>query len=167
MSRRHLRLLDCSVCRKSYKQHILRQIHISSDGILRVNRCDHDLISKHELILNMGRDPIIRIFKCQRLEHHVVRQGSLHVLAVYIWKQPVTDTDHIPEILYMLKLIALLISCPLTRMVTHKRCEHAECEPSEKKVSGCVASKSAEIRTRIQETAHIHGRKHLDVEQDV
>ena len=134
MSRRHLRLLNCSICRKSYKQHILRQIHISSDGILRVNRCDHDLISKHELILNMSRDPIIWIFKCQRLEHHVVRQGRLHVLTVYIWKQSVTDTDHIPEIFYMLKLIALLISCALTRMVTHERSEHTECEPSEKKI---------------------------------
>ena len=67
----------------------------------------------------------------------------------------------------MLKLIALLISCAFTGMVTHERSEHAECEPSEKKVSGCVTSKSTEIRARIQETAHIHGRKHLDVEQDV
>ena len=167
MSRRHLRLLNCSICRKSYKQHILWQIHISSDGILRVNRCDHDLISQHELILNMSRDPIIRIFKCQWLEHHVVRQCRLHVLTVYIWKQPVTDTDHIPEILYVLKLIALLISCALASMVAHERCEHAEGKPSEQKVSGRIAAKSAKIRARIQETAHIHGRKHLDVEQDV
>ena len=34
-------------------------------------------------------------------------------------------------------------------------------------VVGQIDDLSAEIRARIQETAHIHGRKHLDVEQDV
>ncbi len=59
------------------------------------------------------------------------------------------------EILYRLKLIALLLSRPLCRMVTHQRCKYTQRQPAQQHIPCRIGAESAQICTGIQETAHI------------
>ena len=165
MSRGQLFPADGTVRHKFHEQHLLGQIHIASLRILGIDRCNHDLIPKHQLILHLQRLRILRILKGQRLEIHIVGKRRLHVLTVKIGDQAVTHSHHMAEILRLFKLIAFLLSGSDRRMVPHKGREHAKGKPAEQKVSRGVGPESAQIRSRVQKAAHIQGRHHFQVQQ--
>ena len=159
--------INRSIRHKLDKHHFLRQIDITPFCVLRINRCNHNLISQHQLIFHLRCEGILRIFKGKRFKIHVIKNGRLHVFTVEIRKQAVTDFNHMTEILHMFKLIAFLLSRINCGMVPHKRRKHAKGKPAQQQVSRCVSAKSAQICSCIQEAAHIQRRHHFQVQQNM
>ena len=67
----------------------------------------------------------------------------------------------------MLKLVRFLLACSECGMVSHQRSENTKCQPAEQQVSCGICTESAEVSSGIEETAHVEGRHHLQVQQDV
>ena len=61
-----------SIAEEFYKHHFFRQIYVTADGILGVNRCDHDLITDHQLIFCISCQFVVRINEGKRFEVHIV-----------------------------------------------------------------------------------------------
>ena len=113
-----------------YQHHILRQIDITACLVLFINRRDHHAVADHQLILNLIRIRIVRIIESQRAEHHLIPQRRLHVLAVQIRQQAVTDLHHSSACLAVGELIQLLLTCSKGSMISHQRREHTELHPA-------------------------------------
>jgi len=78
-------------------QHILRQVDVTSGGVLLVYGSDHAALAQEKLVLGMDGPGIGRIVKGQGTEIHPVSQGSLHELTVEEGQQGVTDGNGIPH----------------------------------------------------------------------
>ena len=64
--------MDRSVAEKFYEDHLFRQVYVAADRILGVNRCDHDLITDHQLIFCISCQLVIRVNEGKRFEVHII-----------------------------------------------------------------------------------------------
>ena len=92
-------LKDLPFCQLSFLKnkllHPLREIHNPSRYILRVNRCNHDVLADQKLVLHLPCQSILSIYKGQRAEHHCAGKSGFHILAVKIRKQLISGSDYI------------------------------------------------------------------------
>ena len=65
-------LRDGSIRQEFYEHHFFWQIYIAAFGILCINRCDHDFVSKEKLVFYLSCESIVCVIKCQRAEHHII-----------------------------------------------------------------------------------------------
>ena len=65
-------LRDASVCQKFHKLHFFRQVNVTSSCILLIDRCNHDLISKDQLVFHAYSHLILRVDEPKGLEIHVI-----------------------------------------------------------------------------------------------
>jgi hypothetical protein len=72
-------------------QHLLRQINITTSGILLIYRGDQQAFTDHHLILYLAGKVILREGERQRHTVHAVVQSSFHVLAVNVGQQQVAQ----------------------------------------------------------------------------
>src|SRR5699024_983654 len=135
--------------------------------VLGINTGDQDITDEEELVFHLQCHLTLHELKFQRFKEHVVSKRRLHIFTVQIGKQAVADADHMAEILHMFKAETLLLSRAKGSVISHQRCKYSQSQPAEKKFSGRISVESSQIRSCIQETAHIQGRKHLQVQKDV
>ena len=160
-------LCNGSIRKEFHKLHLLRKIYITASCVLFINRSDHDLISKKQLVFHMYGNLILRINKAQRPEIHIIVQSRLHIFTVKIWNKTISYTDHMTEILHIFKLVAFLLSGTDRCMITHQRCEYSKCQETEQQLSCGISAKSPQICSCIQETTHIQRRHHLQVQENM
>ena len=160
-------LCNGSIRKEFHKLHLLRKIYITAPCVLFINRSDHDLISKKQLVFHMYSNLILRINKAQRPEIHIVVQSRLHIFTVKIWNKTISYTDHMTEIFHIFKLVAFLLSGTDRCMITHQRCEYSKCQETKQQFSCCISAKSTQICSCIQETTHIQRWHHLQVQKDM
>ena len=160
-------LRNGSVRKEFHKLHLLRKIYITASCVLLINRSDHDLISKQQLVLHMYGNLILRINKAHWPEIHIIVQSCLHIFTVKIWDKTISHTDHMTEIFHIFKLVALLLPGTDRCMITHQRCEYSKCQETKQQFSCCICAKSTQIRSCIQETTHIQRWHHLQVQKDM
>ena len=67
----------------------------------------------------------------------------------------------------MAETVKLLLSGPHGGMVPHQRRKDPQLQPPQQKILLSIAAKPAQIRSRVQKSAHIQPRKHLQIHQDV
>src|SRR5699024_6356157 len=107
------------------------------------------------LIFHIKRITVFRIVKRKRPEHHLITDSRLHIFTVQIWNQSVTKPDDMSESLDAVKLIDFLSAGSHGGMVSHKGCKNAKGKPAKQQIFRRVRPKAPEIRSRIQEAAHI------------
>ena len=108
--------------------HFFRQINVTASCVLLINRCDHDLVAKHQLVFNTDRHLIIWINKSKRLKVHIIIQCSFHIFTIEIWYKAISGVNDTAEIFDVFELVTLLFSCSFCSMVSHQRCKHTECK---------------------------------------
>src|SRR5699024_9872432 len=155
--------LHRSVLLKAYHLHRLRQVNITPSRVLLIDRGKHQLIAKKQLILHLSGILIVRIIKGQRAEHHFAAERRFHIFTVKIRDKPVSQSDHMPESCCISKPVDFLLPCSRGGMVPHERRENAELQPAHQKFLCRICAESAQIRSCIEETAHIQRRHHLDI----
>ena len=65
-------LRNSSIGKEFYKLDFIRQIYVASSCILLVNRSDHNLVSKNQLILYPDRHLVIRVNEAKRFKIHII-----------------------------------------------------------------------------------------------
>ena len=143
--------------------HFFRQVNVTTSCVLLINRCDHDLVAKHQLVFDADCHLIIRINEAKRFKVHIVIQRSFHVFTVKIRHKTISGVNDAAEIFDVFELVTFLFSCSFCRMITHQRCKHTECKETEQKISGRVVTKSAKVCACVHKSTHIQRWKHLQI----
>ena len=71
------------------------------------------------------------------------------------------------ESIDFLKAVCFLYTGSHSGMVSHQWSEDSQFQPSQYQIFGGVSAKSAKVSSCIQETAHVQGWHHLQVQQDM
>ena len=148
--------------------HRLRQIDRPAMGVLGVDGCDHQALAKKQLVVHLPGVEVGRVVKSQRPEVRCVLKRSFHELTVEVGQEGIPQIQHIADGGQNIgKAVKFLLPALASAWLRMRGVNSPNSSQRSARSGVGVLTETAQIGTAVEEAAHLDGRHHLDVGQQL